>query len=107
MTTPRLDTFRAMVARSPANPLARFGLANELLKAELWQEAAEQLRVYLGAYDDEGNGYGRLAQACEALGLQEEARDALRRGIAAAERFGHTGMASELAGRLDDLEDSA
>lgn len=107
MTSPRLDTFRAMVTRSPGNALARFGLANELLKAELWSEAAEHLRVYLGAYDDEGNGYGRLAQACEALGMHDEARDALRRGIAAAERFGHTGMASELAGRLEDLEDSA
>lgn len=107
MTVSRLDTFRAMVARSPGNPLARFGLANELLKAELWEEAAEHLRLYLEAYDDEGNGYGRLAQACEALGRTEEARDALRRGIAAAGRFGHTGLANELAGRLDDLEESS
>jgi predicted Zn-dependent protease len=107
MTSPRLDTFRAMVERNPGNPLARFGLANELLKAEQWEAAAEQLRVYLGSYDDEGNAYGRLAQACEALGRIEEARDALRRGIAAAERFGHAGMANELSGRLDDLEEFA
>ncbi len=107
MTAPRLDTFRAMVAKNPGHALARFGLANELLKAELWEEAAEQLRLYLAAHDDEGNAYGRLAEACQALGRQEEARDALRRGIAAAERFGHPGMASELAGRLEDLEDSA
>lgn len=107
MTASRLDTFRAMVARSPANPLARFGLANELLKAELWEEAREHLGAYLAAFDDEGNGYGRLAQACEALGRTEEAREALRRGIAAANRFGHPGLASELAGRLDDLEESA
>lgn len=107
MTASRLDTFRAMVARSPANPLARFGLANELLKAELWEEAAEHLRLYLGAYDDEGNGWGRLAQACESLGRIGEAREALRRGIAAAGRFGHTGLANDLAARLDDLEDTA
>lgn len=107
MTASRLETFRAMVERSPGNPLARFGLANELLKAELWEEAAEHLRLYLEAYDDEGNGWGRLAQACEALGKTEEARDALRRGIAAANRFGHSGLGNELAGRLDDLEDSA
>jgi len=107
MTAPRLDTFRAMVARNPANPLARFGLANELLKAELWEEAREHLVAYLAAFDDEGNGYGRLAQACEALGRTEEAREALRRGIAAANRFGHPGLGGELAGRLDDLEESA
>lgn len=107
MTAPRLDTFRAMVARNPGNALARFGLANELLKAQLWEEGAEQLREYLAHHDDEGNAYGRLAEACVALGRRDEALDALRRGIAAAERFGHPGMANELSGRLEDLEDSA
>ena len=105
MPTSRLDTFRAMVARSPDNPLARFGLANELLKAEAWAEAKAQLQAYLARYDDEGNGWGRLAQACEALGDHEEAREALRRGIGAAERFGHGGMAGDLAERLAALEE--
>jgi predicted Zn-dependent protease len=107
MTTSRLDTFRAMVDRAPDNALARFGLANELLKVEQWEEAAEQLRLYLASHEDEGNGFGRLAQACEALGRIDEARDALRSGIAAAERFGHPGMANELSSRLDELEESA
>ena len=35
MTTPRLETMRAMVAKNPTNALARFGLANEALTAEL------------------------------------------------------------------------
>lgn len=107
MTASRLDTFRAMVERAPHNALARFGLANELLKAERWDEAATQLRLYLAGHEDEGNGYGRLAQACEALGRMDEAREALRRGVAAAERFGHPSMAHELSSRLDELEDSA
>ncbi|MCC6931585.1 MAG: tetratricopeptide repeat protein [Gemmatimonadaceae bacterium] len=107
MTAPRLDALRAMVARSPGNALARFGLANELLKAGLWEEAAVELRAYLAAHDDEGNAYGRLAEACVALGRNDEAREALRQGIAAAQRFGHPGMAHDLAGRLEDLEDSA
>lgn len=107
MTSPKLETFRAMVAKNPTNPLARFGLSNELLKSELWDEAAEHLRTYLATYDDEGNGYGRLAQACEALGRRPEARDALQRGISAAQRFGHPGLASELANRLEELEEDA
>ena len=106
-TNPRLETFRAMVAKSPGNPLARFGLANELLKAELWDEGVTHLAVYLSRHDDEGSGYGRLAQALEALGRVAEAREALRRGMDAAQRFGHAGLANELAGRLDDLEDTA
>ena len=31
----KLETFRAMVAKSPENALARFGLANEAMKSGL------------------------------------------------------------------------
>ena len=103
MTNPRLDTFRAMVAKNPRNPLARFGLANECLKEELYPEAAEHLREYLAMHDDEGNAYGRLAEALAKLGRTDEARAALRAGIDAAQRHGHPGMASEFEARLDDL----
>ena len=100
----KLDTFRAMVAKNPDNALARFGLANEALKAGLHQEAADQLERYLALYDDEGNGWQRLAECRIALGREAEARDALTRGIAAARRFGHAGLAAELEGRLEELE---
>ena len=103
-TNPRLDTFRQMVAKNPENTLARFGLANEALKAGLYDEARASLEAYLASYDDEGNGYGRLAEALEKLGRSDEARDALRRGIAASRRFGHPGMASEFEARLEVLE---
>ena len=105
MTSPRLEAMRAMVAKHPANALARFGLANEALKAQLYEEAAEQLRIYLGAHDDEGNGYGRLAEALIHLDRIDEARAALRDGIEASRRFGHPGMVSEFEARLDELED--
>ncbi len=105
MTAPsRLDAMRAMVARAPDNALARFGLANELLKAREWAEAAEQLELYLARYDDEGNGWGRLAESLLVLGKAEEARAALQRGIDASRRFGHPGMAAELEARLEEME---
>jgi predicted Zn-dependent protease len=107
MTDSRLETFRGMVTRSPGNALARFGLANEAMKEGLWEEAVEHLGVYLGMYDDEGNGYGRLAEGLFALGRPAEARAALARGIEAANRFGHPGMASELEARLHDGEDDS
>ena len=101
----RLATLRALAAKNPDNPLARFGLANELLKAKEWQEPAAQLEAYLAGYDDEGNGWGRLAEARAALGDVDGARAALRSGIAASHRFGHPGMANELEARLEELDD--
>lgn len=99
----RIETFRAMVARSPDNALARFGLANEAIKEARWEEALENLEIYLARYDDEGNGYLRLAEVLAALGRSGDAREALRKGIAASYRFGHPGMAADLEARLEEL----
>ena len=104
MTSSRLDTFRAMVARNPANPLARFGLANEAYKEKLYEEARENYEAYLAASDDEGNAYGKLAEVLHALGRTDEARAAYARGIAAATRFGHAGMVNDLEARLEELD---
>ena len=101
----RLESFRQMVTKNPGNVLARFGLANEALKEGLYEEARENLEADLSSYDDEGNGYGRLAEALEKLGRTDEAREVLRRGIAASHRFGHPGMASEFEARLEELDD--
>jgi len=46
------------------------------------REAIQQLRAYLASYDDEGNGFGRLALALERLGRVGEAKEALNAGIA-------------------------
>jgi tetratricopeptide (TPR) repeat protein len=99
----RIDVFRKMIAKDPANLLAHYGLANEAIKDGLWEEARVHLETYLAGYDDEGNGYGRLALALESLGLTDEARAALRKGIESAQRFGHAGMAGELEERLESL----
>jgi predicted Zn-dependent protease len=99
----RLDTFRAMVARNPNNALARFGLASEAAKAALHAEAAEHYAAYLALYDDEGNGWQRMAESLVALGRTGEAREALVKGITASNRFGHTGMTAELESRLEEL----
>ena len=99
----RLESFRAMVTANPENALARFGLATEALKAGAYDEAVEHLREYLARHADEGNAYGRLAEALSAIGRGDEARDALRLGIEAAHRHGHPGMAAEFEERLDEM----
>lgn len=104
MSSTRLESFRAMVARNPNNPLARFGLANEAFKSGELEEARENYEAYLAAADDEGNAYGKLAEVLHALGRTNEAKESLRRGMDAAQRFGHPGMVNEFAMRLDELE---
>jgi predicted Zn-dependent protease len=94
-----------MIAKDPANALARFGLANELMRSGDYAEAREALTAYIGMKDDEGAAYRLLAQACERLGLGDDARDASRRGVPPARRHNHPSMADEFEARLEDLED--
>ncbi len=86
---------RAMAAKQPDNPLIRFGLANELLKENLLEEAAAELAAYLAAYDDEGNGWLRYCDTLTALGRHDEARAAARKGMDAANRYGHGTLMQE------------
>lgn len=99
----RLDAFRAMVAKNPKNVLARYGLANEAVKEQRFDEAAENYAAYLSSHEDEGNGWQRYAEVLVKLGRTTEAKVALRKGIDAAQRFGHPSMAAELEERLHDL----
>src|SRR5262252_9060451 len=77
----RLDAFRKMAEKDPTNALAQYGLANELVKAGEYEEARATLEAYLAAHDDEGAAYRLLGQACERLGLVDEAKDTYRRGV--------------------------
>ena len=103
MTESRITVFQKMLAAEPANTAVRFGLANELLKLERYEEAAAELQTYLQQANDQGNAYGKLAQALERLGRIDEARAAYEQGIAAAQRHGHPGMAQEFQLALDEL----
>lgn len=97
--TDRLATMRAMAAKQPENALARFGLANELLKAGLLIEAEVELAAYLARFDDEGHGWLRYADTLHALGRHGEARAACDKGIEAASRYGHATMVAEFEER--------
>ncbi len=103
MAEARIELFKKMAAADPNNTTVRFGLANELLKLERFEEAANELQTYLNQADDQGNAYGKLAQALDRVGRIEEARAAYQQGIAAANRHGHPGMAQEFEMAVADL----
>jgi predicted Zn-dependent protease len=91
-----------MLEQHPDDARLRFGLAVEYEKLGRWEDAAEQLRAYLDATEDQGNAWGRLADALRRLGRDDEARDAYRAGIEAARRHGHPSMAAEFEETLEN-----
>ena len=95
-----------MLESDPENTMVRFGLANEYLKAEQYEEAAAALKDYLERADDEGAAYGMLARAYEKVGRRDEARQAYERGIEVAEAHNHPSMAEDYRMTLSaDYED--
>lgn len=92
-----------MAEANPTDPRPRFGLALEYEKQARWEDMAVTLHEYLQLTDDEGNAYGRLAQALRHLGRDDEAREAYQRGIEAAQRHGHPTMAGEFEDALDEM----
>ncbi|HEX9936617.1 MAG TPA: tetratricopeptide repeat protein [Longimicrobium sp.] len=101
---PRIQALRKMAAAHPEDPRPRFGLALEMEKASRWEDAAAELRAYLALADDEGNAYGRLGKALRNLGRDDEAREAYRQGIDAANRHGHPTMAMEFEEVLEEWD---
>jgi predicted Zn-dependent protease len=91
----RIETFKQMLESDPENTLVRFGLANEYLKAEQYEEAIASLEDYLQRADDEGAAFGMLARALEKVGRRDDARKAYERGISAAQQHGHPSMAED------------
>ena len=103
MAESRISLFRKMLESEPQNTPVRFGLANELLKLERWEEAITELSLYLSQADDQGAAFGKMAQALEKTGRYDEARKAYEQGISAARRHGHPGMAQEFEASLADM----
>lgn len=99
----RLASLERMVGNRPDDPRLRFGLALEYLNAGRLDDGIRELRRYLGQADDEGNGWGRLGSALLKQGEVDEAIEAYRTGIEAAERHGHPTMADEFRELLEDM----
>ena len=99
----RTESLRSLILKDPGNALARYMLANELLKLERYQEALGELEAYFGMADDEGAGYRMAATAHLGLGAEEAARKAYRKGAEAARRHHHPSMAEEFEAAIADL----
>lgn len=99
----RLTYFAELVAREPDESRARYGYANELYRAERWDDAVTELRAYLALAEDEGNAWGKLGDALTHLGRIDEAADAYLAGIDQAMAHGHQGMADDFREAMEAL----
>ncbi len=104
MSGSKIETLKALVEKNPNNPLGRYGLANEYLKLEMYEEAIEHIKAYLKLKEDQGAVYRMLGEALLKLGRKEEAKEAYRNGIEAAQRHGHPGMAAEFEETLELID---
>ena len=99
----RIATFKSFIARAPADPFPRYGLAMEHKTrgelAEAWTafgELLERFPEYVPTYLMAG---GTLV----GLGRHAEAADIYRRGIEVASRGGDQHARSELESALKEL----
>jgi len=104
MSNSKIENLKALVEKNPDNPLGRYGLANEYLKLEMYEEAIEQIEAYLKLKDDQGAVYRMLGEALLKLGRKEDAKEAYKKGIEAAHRHGHPGMAAEFEETLELID---
>jgi len=105
MSKPRIEQLKLLIKKDPDNPLGRYGLANEYFKSEQYEEAIDEIEVYLQLKDDEGAVYRMLAECYVRTGNVESAKEAYSKGIQAASRHGHPSMAEEFEEAIEFLDE--
>ena len=86
MTTP--DSLEKLLARGVDNALLRFGLGKAYLDSGKPEQAAEHLQKCLGFDPNYSAAWKLLGQACQRLGMLEEARQAWHNGLEVARKRG-------------------
>ena len=105
MTTP--DSLEKLLARGVDNALLRFGLGKAYLDSGQPEQAAEHLQKCLGFDPNYSAAWKLLGQACQRLGMLEEARQAWHNGLEGARKRGDKQTEKEMRVFLRRLEKAA
>jgi tetratricopeptide (TPR) repeat protein len=100
----RIEMLKKALEKDPNNPLGLYGLANEYLKQENYEEAAKLLEKYLSLHEDQGAGYRALAKCYVNLGKLEDAIKTYEKGIEQATKFKHSSMKKEFQQEIEILK---
>ncbi len=99
----RLAALHALLEADPTNQFARYGLAQEFVKAGNDLKALAEFRRILSENEDYQAAYYHAGKVLARLGRFDEAIDTYRRGIEASFRTGDLHARSELEAALDEV----
>jgi tetratricopeptide (TPR) repeat protein len=99
----RIAMLREILAQTPTDAFARYGLAMEYSSQGDVEKSLEEFGKLLGVHPDYAAGYFMAAQTLMKSDRSEEAKKMLSDGIAAAKRSGNGHAQSEMQAMLDEL----
>jgi predicted Zn-dependent protease len=100
----RLEYFKKLLNKSPANPMVHYSLAQEYYKVKDYENAIRHVEEYLRLQEDEGAVYRLMAKCYEELGEFQKAIEVLEEGIKQALKFNHPSMAEEYRQWIEELK---
>ena len=104
MSQERIEAFKAMAEGQPDQEMVWYGLANEYVKLERWDEAADALGRVVKLNADFTAAYQMLGTALMNQGRREEARRVWAEGIEVATRTGAWKARQHMEGLLANAE---
>ena len=102
--SPRLRQLQEFLADSPDDPELHYAVAMELLSLGADDDAVRSFRVLIAAQPGYVAGYQMLGQTLIRMNREDEAKDVLRTGVAAARKAGNVHAEGEIQGLLDGLD---
>jgi tetratricopeptide (TPR) repeat protein len=99
----RIEMLTEFLSENPGDAFARYGLAMEYSKAGDVESALAQFRKLLELNPDYTAAYFMAAQTLARADRLDEAKQALRDGIASAARTGNQHAKMEMEGMLAEL----
>jgi predicted Zn-dependent protease len=99
----RIAMLNEILAQSPNDAFARYGLAMEYSKTGEVDHAMEEFRKLLSSHPDYTAGYFMAAQTLAQAERIDDAKQMLNNGIEAARRTGNGHAQGEMEGMLQGL----
>lgn len=104
MSGNRVESFQQILAQSPDDAFARYGLAMEYRQMGDTEQALAQFNELRARHPEYTAGYQMAAQLLMGMGDRVQAVERLQSGIAAARSSGNRHAVAEMEAMLEELE---